>query len=107
MVATVIVSFTAAKGIGSINAPGIGAVRARTDITMPAGGTTGTASLDGEVAVIANGGTVIVAAAFGTTPDGTATAATAATSAGFGVPPNTTVTVPVPAGVKINIAPVA
>lgn len=91
----VIVSFVTPKGIGSVDAPGIGSVRVREDLTAPAS-TTATAE-DGEVAMIANGETSMVAVAFGTTPDADATAETGSTSAGFGVP---AATVAIIAGLK-------
>jgi len=80
---TVVVSFVTPKGVGSINAPGIGAVRVREDIALD--GTTTATVQDGEVVLIGNAESDMVAVAFGTTPDPDATAATAATSAGVPV----------------------
>jgi hypothetical protein len=66
--------------MGSIHAPGIGQVRARESLTIPAS-TTATFA-NGEVAIVVNGESTAVAIAFGTTPDAAATAASAATTAG-------------------------
>lgn len=80
---TVVVSFIAPHGIGPLHAPGIGRVRVRENLTIPA--TTTATVQDGEIVVIGNAEGSMVAVAFGTTPDGAATAETSATSAGYPV----------------------
>jgi hypothetical protein len=78
---TVVVSFIRATGAGVI---GVGGVRAQERVTVP--GTTVTTALNGEVVIIGNGETSMVAAAWGSTPDAAATAETTATSASVAVP---------------------
>ena len=74
---TVVVSFVRPRGAGVI---GMGGVRVREDITIP-GSTTATRQ-EGEIVIIGNAETSMVAVAWGTTPDAAATASTAATTAG-------------------------
>lgn len=74
---TVVVSFVKPQGAGVI---GMGRVRVRENIAIP-GSTTALAE-DGEVIIIGNAETSMVAAAWGTTPDAAALAATAVTTAG-------------------------
>lgn len=81
---TVVVSFITPAGIGSIDAPGLGACRIRENITIP--GTTAASLLPGEIAIVGNAEASMVAVAFGTTPDAAATSATSASSAGYPVP---------------------
>lgn len=99
---TVVVSFISHKALGLGPVLGVGVVRVREDITIP-GSTTATAQA-GEIVLVGNGETSMVAIAFGTTPDAAALAATAATSAGFVVPAGCT-SQPIcpPAGAKINV----
>ncbi len=77
------VIFFSPRGVGSIDAPGVGDVRLREAVTVP-GATTGVAKA-GEVVMIANedGATILVA--HGKTPDAAATTSTPDTSAGFPV----------------------
>ena len=58
--------------------------------TLTAATTTDTAQ-DGEIAMVGNSGTSMIAVAIGSTPDATATASTSATSAGMPVPPGAVV----------------
>lgn len=73
------VTFFTPKGVGSIHAPGIGAVRAREALALD--GTTTAASRDGESILVFNAEASAVLVAFGPTPDAAATAEGAATSA--------------------------
>lgn len=98
----VIVSFATLKGIGSIHAPGIGAVRKMEVVAADAATTS--AAEEGEVAVITNGEADPVLVAFGASPDGDAAAATAATSAGVGVPAGGVLILPVNKGDKVAVA---
>jgi hypothetical protein len=75
---TVVVSFIRPGGAGVV---GVDKVRVRENVTIP-GSTTARAE-DGEIVVIGNAETSMVAAAWGTTPDAAATAETSATTAGF------------------------
>lgn len=102
---TVVVSFVTPKGIRSVHAPGIGAVRIRENITIP--GTTTATLLDGEIAVIGNGENSMVAVAFGTSPNADAVASTAATSAGVAIPAGQSVAIAPNAGDKINVKAVS
>lgn len=98
----VIVSFIRPKGVGSVNAPGIGSVRIREDITVP--GTTTATVEDGEIVIIGNNEATMVAVAHGTTPNAAATASTTATSAGYPVAAGAVSDPFVPdTGAKINI----
>lgn len=98
----VIVSFVRPKGVGSVNAPGIGSVRVRENVTVP--GTTTATVQDGEIVIIGNNETTMVAVAHGTTPDAAAAASTSATSAGFPVAAGAVSDPFVPdTGAKINI----
>lgn len=81
---TCYVMFLRPQGIGSINAPGVGYVRAKEAVTVP-GTTTNTVRKD-EAVVIYNGESGAVMVAHGTTPDAAATVSTGLTSAGFTVP---------------------
>ncbi len=81
---TVVVSFIQTKGVGSLSAPGIGRVRVRENLTIPA--TTSASVQDGEIVVVGNAEGSMVAVAFGTVPDGAATAESLpSTSAGYPV----------------------
>ena len=103
---TVVVCFVTPRGIGSANAPGIGDVRVREDITVP-GSTTAVAEED-EVVIIGNGETSMVVAAFGRTPDAATTTETSASSAGFPVAAGSvTGGIVVREGDKINIKAIA
>jgi hypothetical protein len=99
---TVQVIFFKAKGVGSVHSPGVGDITAREAVTIPA--TTSRAVADGEIVVVLNEETSAVLVAYGTTPDATATASTAATSAGYPVPAGL-VSPPIvaPTGAKINV----
>lgn len=97
----IIVSFAKLVGLGSINAPSIGAVRVAEVVALA--GTTVASVQDGEVAVIANGSADMVLIAFGTTPDAHALVATAVSSAFVGIPAGTVIGIPVPAGSKIAV----
>jgi hypothetical protein len=77
------VIFFSPRGIGSIDAPGVGDVRLREAVTVP-GVTTGTAKA-GEVVVIANEGGATILVAHGKAPDAAATTSTSNTTAGFPV----------------------
>lgn len=79
---TVVVSFITPATRGS--ASGINTVRVRENITIP--GTTTEYAQPGEMVVVGNAETSMVAVAFGTTPDAAALAKTIATSAGMPVP---------------------
>jgi hypothetical protein len=98
---SVVVSFIAPQGMGTVNAPGIGACRVKEVITVP--GTTTAAALAGEVVLICNGENSTVLAANGTAPDAQAGASAAATSAGYPIPVGCIVPVVPKAGDKINI----
>lgn len=98
---SVIISFVTPKGIGSIHAPGIGTVRVREDESLD--GTTTATVAEGEVVIVANNETSMIAVAFGTTPDADATAATAATSAGVAIPAGQSLALVPAEGDKINV----
>lgn len=102
---TVVVSFVTPRGVGSLHSPGVGAVRIREDITIP--GTTTATVQSGEIVLIGNAESSMVAAAFGTTPDAATTTETTASSAGIAVPAGTLQAVAPPAGAKINIKALA
>lgn len=103
---TVIVSFITPAGIGSVDAPGIGACRIRENITIP--GTTSASLLPGEIAIVGNAETAMVAIAFGTSPDAAATSASGSTSAGYPVPAGqNSDPIVAPAGSKINVKAIA
>lgn len=74
------VIFFQAKSMGSMDSPGVGAVRLREAITTP-GSTTGTVRA-GEAVMVFNGDGSPVLVAHGSEPDAAATEATAATTAG-------------------------
>lgn len=98
---TVVVSFVrhAAKGT---EVSGVGAVRIRENITIP--GTTTATAQDGEMIIIGNAETSMVAVAFGSTPDAAALVSTSATSAGMPVPAGAVGFPIIPAvGNKINV----
>lgn len=100
MTCTVAFCTPRANGVGVGN--GVARVRAKEVVTVP--GTTTTTAEAGEFVIIGNGDSVMVAMAFGTTPDAAATAETSATSAGFPVAAGST-SVPfiMAAGAKINL----
>lgn len=78
---TVVVSFVKPHGAGVV---GMGRVRVRENITIP--GTTIATRQDGEIVIIGNAETSMVAVAWGTTPDAAATAETPdVTTAGVAV----------------------
>lgn len=95
------VSFVRPAGIGSVDAPGIGACRVCETLTVP--GATTAAAQDGEIAVIVSTESSAVVVAHGSTPDAAATAQTSATSAGYAVPPSQIVPIVLRAGDKISI----
>jgi hypothetical protein len=100
---TVVVSFVT-PGNGGAGTNGVNKVRAQERITIP--GTTTTTSLVGEIVIVGNAETSMVAVAFGTTPDAAATADNSpVTSAGFPVAAGSVGTPLVPgvAGAKVNI----
>lgn len=100
----VIVSFATPKGIGSIHAPGIGAVR--TMEVVATDGESTAAAQEGEVAVITNGEADPMLVAFGSAPDGDAATATATTSAGVGIAAGQVLILPVNEGDKVAVAAV-
>lgn len=77
------VIFFEAKSMGSMDSPGVGAVRLRESVTAP-GVTTGKVKA-GEAVLIFNGDGSPVLVAHGSTPDAAATDATEATTAGVPV----------------------
>lgn len=79
---TVVVSFITSRGTGYASA--IGRVAARENVTVP--GSTARACQPGEMVVVGNGETSMVAVAWGTTPDAAALLETVSTSAGVAVP---------------------
>lgn len=98
---TVVVSFITPRGAAD-ESNGIGAVRVRENITIP--GTTTETAKAGEMIVIGNAETSMVAAAFGTTPDAAATVQTTATTAGFPIGAGmTSYPIVPPLGAKVNI----
>jgi hypothetical protein len=98
---TVVVSFIKQASRGS-EASGVGKVRVRENITIP--GTTTAKVEDGELVIVGNAETSMVAVAFGTTPDAAATASTSATSAGMPVAAGAVSYPIIPAtGDKINV----
>lgn len=102
---TVVVSFVRPYAVGSVNAPGVGEVRIRENITIP--GTTTATLQDGEFAIVMNGEADPVAAALGTTPDAAATASTAATQAGVGIGAGASLTFGGKPGDKVNVKALA
>jgi hypothetical protein len=102
---TVYVSFCQPGSIGSIHAPGVGAIRVRESLTIPAS-TTATFA-DGELAIVFNGESAPVFIAFGTTPDAAATAASAVTTAGVVVAAGGWLPIVGKAGDKINAKAIA
>lgn len=98
----VIVSFATPKGIGSIHAPGIGAVRTMEVVATDAASTA--SAQEGEVAVVTNGETDPMLVAFGSAPDGDAAASSATTSAGVGVAAGETLLLAVSKGDKVGVA---
>ena len=99
---TVQVIFFTPQGIRNPAAPGVGRIRAREAVTIP--GTTTTTVADGEAVMVYNGETGAVFAAYGSTPDATATAETSATSAGLPIPAGSLSDVLMPnTGAKINV----
>lgn len=81
---TAIVTFVTPKGIGSIHAPTVGAIRIREDVTVP--DVTSAAAEDGEVVVVGNSEATMIMVAFGKVPDASAMSSTENTSAGYPVP---------------------
>jgi hypothetical protein len=79
---TVVVSFIRPQGRGS--ASGVGNVRVRENITIP--GTTTATAEPGEMVIVGNAETSMVAVAFGSTPNADATSKSGVTSAGMPVP---------------------
>lgn len=67
---TVVVSFVKAQSGGGVTS--MGRVRIRENITIP--GSTTNSAQDGEIVIIGNGETSMVAVAWGTTPDAASTA---------------------------------
>lgn len=98
---TVVVSFVTPRSVGSIQVQAIGEARVRENITVP-GSTTATLQA-GEIVIVGNGESGMVAAAMGTTPDAAATASTSATSAGVPVGPGAVIALAPEIGEKINI----
>lgn len=98
---TVKVSFIKPGGLGSVNVIGIGACRICETVTVP--GSTSASIQDGEIAVLMSTESAACVAAHGTTPDAAATAATAATSAGYGVPVGVAFPIAGKVGDKINL----
>lgn len=99
---TVVVSFVSQSGLGG-GATGLGRIIAQERITVP--GTTSRAAQSGEIVIIGNGESSMVAAAYGTAPDAAATAENLpTTSAGFPIGPGQ-VAIPFSpgSGNKINI----
>jgi hypothetical protein len=91
---TVVVSFCKVRGVrGNSGNPAITSVRVREDLDL-GDVSTATVAAD-EIVLVGNGGEDMIAAAFGTTPDADAAAATSATTAGA----------PVPAGQVMAFAP--
>lgn len=100
MVAHVI--FFSPRGIGSIDAPGVGDVRIREAVTVP--GTTTAAAKAGEVVMVLNADEAVVLVAHGKSPDAAATTMTPSTSAGFPVRAGDLSQAFLPAdGAKINV----
>lgn len=75
----------------------------RVSETVSVGGTTTITAQQGEIALLVSTESGTVNASHGVTPDAAATAATAATSAGYGVPPGVPYPVALQPGDKINI----
>jgi hypothetical protein len=98
----VIVSFAMSKGIGSVNAPGIGAVR--TMEVVAADSVSNASAQEGEVAIITNGEADPMLVAFGSAPDGDAAASSSTTSAGVGIAAGAILVLPVSEGDKIGVA---
>lgn len=78
------VLFFSPKGIGSINAPGVGQVRLREALSL--GDVTTGAAEHGEAVVVFNGEASPVLVAHGSAPNAAVTEATPATTAGYAVP---------------------
>jgi hypothetical protein len=69
---TVVVTFVKTQGIeGAYAAPGVGVIRVREDVTVP--GTTTNSVQDGEVVIVGNAESNMVAVAFGNEPDAATT----------------------------------
>ncbi len=79
---TVVVSFIRVGP--QYSASGINNVRIRENLTV--GGTTTATAEDGEMVLIGNAETSMIAAAFGTTPDAATASRTGASSAGMPIP---------------------
>lgn len=81
---TVKVTFFTPKGIGSVNAPGVGRVRSSETVALSAA--SAAAAQEGEVALVFNGETSAILFAHGTVPDAAATTESDVTSAGMAIP---------------------
>lgn len=80
-------------------------VRSRQNFATLVSATTTDTAQDGEIAIVGNSGTTMIAVANGSTPDATATTSNGdVTSAGLPVPPGGFVLVACHAGDKINVA---
>lgn len=100
------VLFFSPKGIGSINAPGVGQVRLREALAL-GDVSTGVAE-HREAVVVFNGETTPVLVAHGSAPDAMAAAATPATTAGYAVPAGQcSPPFMVATGAKVSVAAVA
>lgn len=101
----VLVSFVTPKGIGSVDAPGIGSCRVSEVVALDS--VSSNAAEDGEIVLLGSSETNIVRGAHGKTPDAAASAKTEGTSAGYPVTPGQ-VTVVVPnTGEKISVKALA
>lgn len=98
----VYVTFFKAAGLGSVNAPIAGNARARESVSV--GSTSTTAALDGEALYVMNNESSTVMVAVGSTPNASATVATAATSAGFAIAAGAFIPIAVVTGDKIAVA---
>lgn len=79
----------------------IGVCRAAETVAS-APGTTTTAALEGDVAIIVSTEATTIIAAHGSTPDAATTTANGTSGAGYALPPNTPYTVALKTGDKIN-----
>lgn len=86
----------------SVNAPLSGHARASEAVAAGASGSL--TAQDGEIAIVTNMGTTALYFAFGSTPNASATAATAATSARHGIGPGNTLGIVVNVGDKFAAA---
>lgn len=88
------VIFFTPRGIGSIDAPGVGDIRVREAVTVP--GETTTQAREGEVVMVVNEDAVAILVANGKAPVATLTAATGDSGAGLVVGASKTSPVIVP-----------